>query len=80
MDIVVGLSDQTPDDISLRLRLLSETSGLKFKYSWFKAKALSIKTTDVKRKLKQGKKPKEIPKPVYEYIINQKLYVGTSSA
>jgi nicotinic acid mononucleotide adenylyltransferase len=76
MDIVVGLSNQSPDEINLRLRLLSETSGLKFKYSWFKAKTFSIKTSDIKRKLKQGVKPEEIPKAVYDYIISKKLYVG----
>lgn len=80
MDIVVGLSNQSPDEINLRLKLLSETSGLKFKYSWFKAKALYISSTDIKKKLKNGIKPEEIPKTVYDYILSQKLYASASSA
>lgn len=80
MDIIVGLSNQTPDDINLRLHLLSETSGLKFKYSWFKTEALSITTAEVKKKLKQGMKPEEIPGSVYEYIVDQHLYAAVSNA
>ena len=80
LDIVVGLSNQSADDVCLRLKLLSETSGLKFKYSWFKAKGLNINTADIKRKLKQGLKPDEVPKTVYDYILSQKLYASGSSA
>jgi nicotinic acid mononucleotide adenylyltransferase len=80
MDIIVGLDKQTPDEINLRLRLLSETSGLKFKYSWFKAKAMRISNTELKKKLKQGLRPDEVPETVYDYIISQKLYVAGSSA
>ena len=79
MDIVVGLKSQSPDEVNLRLRLLSETSGLKFKYSWFKSKASLINSSEIKKKLKQGIKPDEIPKAVYEYIVKQKLYVATSN-
>lgn len=80
MDIVVGLSNESPDEINLRLKLLSETSGLKFKYSWFKAKALNVSSTDIKKKLRKGIKPKEVPGSVYDYIVQQNLYSGVSRA
>ncbi len=80
MDIIVGLSKQSPDEINLRLKLLSDTSGLKFKYSWFKVKTLIISSTDIKKKLKNGIIPEEIPKSVYDYIVSQKLYASVSSA
>jgi nicotinic acid mononucleotide adenylyltransferase len=80
MDVVVGLSNQTPDEVNLRLRLLSETSGLKFKYSWFRAKSLSNKTSEIKRKLKKGMKPDEVPSKVYDYIVSEKLYATSFSA
>lgn len=78
MEIMVGLSKQTPDEINLRLRLLSETSGLKFKYSNFRVKSNQINSNEIKRKLKQGIKPDEISKAVFDYIIKQKLYTAAS--
>jgi nicotinic acid mononucleotide adenylyltransferase len=79
MDIIVGLDSQSPDDVNLRLRLLSETSGLKFKHSWFKSKNSRMNSSEIKKKLKQGIKPDEVPRPVYEYIVKQKLYAATSN-
>ena len=79
MDILVGLDSQSPDEVNLRLRLLSETSGLKFRHSWFKPKTPQISSSEIKKKLKQGIQPTEIPKSVYDYIVKQKLYVATSN-
>jgi nicotinic acid mononucleotide adenylyltransferase len=80
MEIVVGLNAQSPEEINLRLRLLSETSGLKFSYSWFKAESSRINSTEIKKKLKQGVKPDEISKSVWEYIVKQKLYAPAPNA
>jgi nicotinic acid mononucleotide adenylyltransferase len=79
MDIVVGLTSQSPDDVNLRLKLLSETSGLKFKHSWFKTKGSRINNSEIQKKLKQGIKPDEVPLSVYEYIMKQKLYAAVSN-
>ncbi len=80
IDIIVGLNNQSADEINLRLRLLSETSGLKFKYSWFESRDVYVNSSDVKKKLKQGIKPKEIPEEVYKYIVNEKLYTSAASS
>lgn len=80
MDILVGLRKQTPDEINLRLRLLSETSGLKFRFSWFNTKGAAINSYEIKKKLKLGIHPKEIPPAVYDYIVTKNLYAAVSSA
>jgi nicotinate-nucleotide adenylyltransferase len=79
-EIVVGVSDQTSDEVNLRLKLLSDTSGLKFKYSWFKSNSTNINSLDIKRKLRSGDRPKEVSKSVYEYIVKQRLYLAASKA
>lgn len=80
MDIIVGLRRQLPDEVNLRLRLLSETSGLKFKFSWFKTSTTQTNTSEIKKKLKLGIKPDEIPLSVYKYIVSQNLYTAVSNA
>jgi nicotinate-nucleotide adenylyltransferase len=79
-EIIVGLADQSPDEVSLRLKLMSETSGLKFKYSWFMSKATKVNSLEIKKKLRQGNRPKELSSSVYEYIVKQKLYLAASRA
>ena len=79
-EIVVGLNNQTEDEVNLRLSLLRDTSGLKFKYSSFKAKLPNIRTADLKKQILKGNKPIEMQKKVYDYIIKQGLYVATSKA
>jgi len=80
MDLLVGLNTQTPEEVGLRLKLLSETSGLKFSYSWFSSIEKPINSSDIKKQIRQGIRPEEIPNNVWKYIVKQKLYAPLPNA
>lgn len=80
MNIIVGVSAESPEEVNLRLKLLSETSGLKFSYSCFKAEKMSVNSNEIKKKLRKGIKPDEVSSNVWDYIVTQNLYAPLPNA
>jgi cytidyltransferase-like protein len=80
MEVIVGLKSQSQEEVSLKLRLLSETIGLRFSYSWFNSESAYINSHEIKKKIRSGVKPDEISKNVWEYIVKQKLYKPSLNA
>jgi len=82
LNVAIGISHGNAVDVIAKLELLSQTSGVKFTYSFFSygCEPINLKSILVRRSLRKGNKPAEIPGPVYNYISKQNLYFSASSA
>jgi nicotinic acid mononucleotide adenylyltransferase len=80
INLTVGLSHYSEEEIKDQLKLIEQTSGHKIRFSTFKTINPAAATTRLRRELKTNQRPGEIAGSVYQYIQDNKLYLSDSRA
>ncbi|HUD06340.1 MAG TPA: adenylyltransferase/cytidyltransferase family protein [Candidatus Saccharimonadales bacterium] len=78
--LVVGLRKQTAKSVQEQVQLLKDLTGIKIKVKTFKTSVDLPRNFLVKQQLKSGSRPSILPRPVYNYITEKRLYVSDAKA
>ena len=77
--LAVGLRNHTREAVIRSFETMNRTRGLDFSYSLFETDHKTTASRDIKRTLRQGNIPSDLPLTVQGYIIEHKLYMSASS-
>lgn len=72
--ILVGLHDKDLSEVRQQFQLLKQTTGLPLKLEHFIAPKLEQRSLSIRKQLRAGEMPAEIPLSVQKYIRQQGLY------
>ncbi len=74
VEFIIGIRDKSAQEISQTVRAIETARSMHFRYRIIQTPSSHVSSTAVRRQLRVGKTPEDIPVPVARYIKQYKLY------